>query len=517
MMSDGGGAEGYDADERTGLVPSSSSSPPSRWRSWRWPWQPRRPSAAVGTPAAAASPSKNSLVFASINLANGVIGAGIIGLPAAFNQAGLPLGVLMCIAVAVVSQYTIRLLAEVGTAHGVSSYLELSQRAFGPVGYYACSVFQAAFAFGAMIVYLVLYGDTVPAVLASIAPQWAKDHPRLAGREAVLSASAALILLPLCLVRSFAELARLGVLKFLATAFLTFTVCYYAARLEPTSLESYEWKYKDAHDAVLPALGTISFAFVCHHQTFLVLGSLRNPTPRRFAVLTSLAIFCSFALSLTVAVAGYLTFYEHTRGDLFDNYSLSPAKNDVVLNIARSLLALNMIITFPGELVVARQTVESVIERRRRHVRWLALDAPVHDVVLLAQLKQQEEGDTAHSADNWALGDPFTPALWLHVAITVVLIAAATGIACSTRNVTSVLNVTGSTAAVFLSFLLPAAIRLRLGASPQDTLPLFARANFAPWLVLVFGVVAFVASTGLSLYTAIVGVGEDGAAIPVYR
>jgi MFS family permease len=35
------------------------------------------------------------------------------------------------------------------------------------------------------------------AVLASIAPQWAKDHPRLAGREAVLSASAALILLPL--------------------------------------------------------------------------------------------------------------------------------------------------------------------------------------------------------------------------------------------------------------------------------------------------------------------------------
>ena len=100
-------------------------------------------------PAAAPAPPspalKTSMALAAVNFANGVVGAGIVGLPAAMNQAGLPVGILMCVGVAVVSQYTIRLLAQVGTAQGTSSYLELAQRAFGPAGYFLTSLFQTMF------------------------------------------------------------------------------------------------------------------------------------------------------------------------------------------------------------------------------------------------------------------------------------------------------------------------------------------------------------------------------------
>jgi sodium-coupled neutral amino acid transporter 11 len=463
-------------------------------------------------PAAAPAPPspalKTSMALAAVNFANGVVGAGIVGLPSALSQAGLPLGVFFCVFVAVLSQYTIRLLAELGNAHGLSSYLELSARAFGPTGYNVCAFFQATFAFGAMLTYLVIFADTVPAVLRDAAPAWCAANPGLVDRRAILALVGALLLLPLSLIRAFGLLARLGLLKLFATLFLAGTVCFYATALPVVSAKSAEWKYREVHSTFFPALGTIAFAFVCHHQTFLVQGSLRNATPRRFAITVALAIFGSFALSLSVAVAGYLTFFEATAGDLFVNYervfvASSAFPQPGLLLTARLLLALNMLITFPGELLVARQTVENVVERWRRSARRLALAAPSHDAAaiaaLAAQLREAESALDAASADKWTPSAPVSRPLVEHVAITAALLVAALGIAMGLSDITVVLNLTGSTAAVFLSFLLPAAIRLRLGAHSEDTLPVLHRNNWAPLLVLIFGAVSFVASTGVSL------------------
>jgi sodium-coupled neutral amino acid transporter 11 len=449
------------------------------------------------------------VALAAVNFANGVVGAGIVGLPSALSQAGLPLGVFFCVFVAVLSQYTIRLLAELGSAHGLGSYLDLSARAFGPWGYNLCAFFQAIFAFGAMLTYLIIFADTVPAVLTDAAPEWSAAHPGLVDRRAILALVGALLLLPLSLIRAFGLLARLGLLKLFATLFLVVTVCFYATVLPVVSAKSEAWKYREVHKSFFPALGTIAFAFVCHHQTFLVQGSLRNATPRRFAITVALAIFGSFALSLMVAVAGYLTFFETTAGDLFVNYERvyktinSAFPQPKLLLLARLLLAANMIITFPGELLVARQTVENVLERWRRGKRRLKLAAPNHDAATLAALaaalREEETALAAASADRWTPDAPISRPLVEHVAITVALLGAALGIAMGLSDITVVLNLTGSTAAVFLSFLLPAAIRLRLGAHTQDALPTFHRNNWAPLLVLAFGSLSFVASTGVSL------------------
>ena len=460
------------------------------------------------SPGGGALPIKTSVALAAVNFANGVVGAGIVGLPSALSQAGLPLGIFFCAFVAVLSQYTIRLLAELGTAHGLGSYLDLSARAFGPWGYNLCAFFQATFAFGAMLTYLIIFADTVPAVLLDAAPAWSAANPGLVDRRAILALVGALLLLPLSLIRAFGLLARLGLLKLFATLFLTVTVCFYATALPVVSAKSEAWRYREVHKSFFPALGTIAFAFVCHHQTFLVQGSLRNATPRRFAITVALAIFGSFSLSLAVAVAGYVTFFEATAGDLFVNYErvyrasgAFPQPN--LLLAARLLLAGNMLITFPGELLVARQTVENVLERWRRNRRRLALAAPSHDAAAIAALaaaqREEETALAAASADKWTMDAPITRPLVEHVAITLLLLCAALGIAMGVSDITVVLNLTGSTAAVFLSFLLPAAIRLRLGAHSQDALPMLHRSNWAPLLVLAFGTVSFVASTGVSI------------------
>ena len=455
--------------------------------------------------AQAAGPTKTSVALSAVNFANGVVGAGIVGLPAAFNQMGLPLGVTSCVVVATCSQYTIRLLAEMGTAHGLSNYLDLAQRGFGDLGYLFCSIFQAVFAFGAMVTYLIIFADTLPSALHDFDPARFTDD--WATRRIVLAVAGLCVLLPLSLIRSFGELARLGLLKLGATLFLTITVCYYAATLKTSSTDLYACKYTAVHNDYFPALGTIAFAFVCHHQTFLVQGALKNATPRRFALTTALAIFGSFALSLTVAAAGYLTFFENTQGDLFVNYEDHvsaglPLPHPGLLNTARLLLAANMIITYPGELMVVRGTIESILSRRRKALRWKDLDAPQHDVAdvaALAQLRAAEVEQAARSADSWRPGTPLTRPLLEHLLITSALFLVSLTIAMLVSNIGVILNLTGSTAAVFLSFLFPAALRLRLGKDASDTNPILHSDNAAPILVLCFGALAFVASSGFTL------------------
>jgi hypothetical protein len=54
----------------------------------------------------------------------------------------------------------------------------------------------------------------------------------------------------------------------------------------------------------LPQIGTIAFAFVCHHQTFLAWRSLKHATQRRFAITTHLALLGGLFLSLFLGITG---------------------------------------------------------------------------------------------------------------------------------------------------------------------------------------------------------------------
>ena len=301
-----------------------------------------------GGGAGAGSEHRNSLLLTACCFANGVVGAGIIGLPGALNQAGFATGLFLCVLVAVVSSYTLRLLAEVGSAHGLLTYPDLCARAFGPAGFYLAVVFQGLFALGAMCSYLVIFADTLPSVLRASAPALESTLPALLDRNLLLALGSVLVLLPLSLLRHYGQLARVSVLKMFAMALLTASVVYfrYDPELQVASVKSVAWKYEEAHADFFPALGSIAFAFVCHHQTFLALGSLRNPTQRRFAIMVNLAIATSFALSVLVASFGYTTFWEATKGDIFVNYESFPhLRANPVLNTARFFLALNMLVS----------------------------------------------------------------------------------------------------------------------------------------------------------------------------
>jgi len=107
------------------------------------------------------------------------------------------------------------------------------------------------------------------------------------------------------------------------------------------------------NDGVFQAIGVISFAFVCHHNSLLIYGSLEKPTMDRFAKVTHFSTSVSMVACLAMGLAGYLNFGNMTKGNVLNNF---PSDN-VIVNIARLCFGLNMLTTLPLECFVCREVM----------------------------------------------------------------------------------------------------------------------------------------------------------------
>lgn len=152
---------------------------------------------------------KSSLPAAFMNMANSIIGAGIIGQPYAFRQAGLLAGVVLLVVLTAAVDWTIRLIVVNSKLSGASSFQGTVERCFGRTGLVAVSVAQWAFAFGGMVAFGVIVGDSIPAVLRAV---WPGLHEMpvlglLADRRAVIVVFTLGVSYPLALYRDIAKVA----------------------------------------------------------------------------------------------------------------------------------------------------------------------------------------------------------------------------------------------------------------------------------------------------------------------
>lgn len=63
---------------------------------------------------------------------------------------------------------------------------------------------------------------------------------------------------------------------------------------------------------VLPLF--VSLAFICHHNSFLIYGSLKQPTLANWTRVTHVSVGSALIISAAFAVAGYTTFTGYTQG-----------------------------------------------------------------------------------------------------------------------------------------------------------------------------------------------------------
>jgi solute carrier family 38 (sodium-coupled neutral amino acid transporter), member 11 len=196
------------------------------------------------------------------------------------------------------------------------------------------------------------------------------------------------------------------------------------------------------NNGIFQAIGVISFAFVCHHNSLLIYGSLKKPTLDRFALVTHYSTAISMAACLLLGLAGFLSFGSNTQGNVLNNF---PADN-IAVNIARLCFGLNMLTTLPLECFVAREVMLLYF--------WPA--------------------------------EPFN--LRRHVILTSGLVGAAVAFSLVTCDLGAVFELIGATSAAALAYILPPLCYIKLSTRSWKTGVAIATAAFG-MVVMVISVV----------------------------
>ncbi|KAF7248278.1 putative sodium-coupled neutral amino acid transporter 11 [Varanus komodoensis] len=152
---------------------------------------------------------------AAFNVINSIIGSGMIGLPYSLKQAGFPLGILLLLGVACITDYSIILLIKGGHLSGTNSYQALVNKAYGFVGHLILSALQFLYPFIAMISYNIITGDTLTKVFQRI-PGVGRDNLFI-GRHVLILCVTIIFTLPLSLYRNISKLGKVSFISIILT------------------------------------------------------------------------------------------------------------------------------------------------------------------------------------------------------------------------------------------------------------------------------------------------------------
>ncbi|KAH8685623.1 amino acid transporter-like protein [Tricladium varicosporioides] len=370
---------------------------------------------------------KSGLRSAFMNMANSIIGAGIIGQPYAFKQAGLLTGIILLLVLTFTVDWTIRLIVVNSKLSGSNSFQGTVEHCFGKTGLIAISIAQWAFAFGGMVAFGIIVGDTIPHVLAAIFPGLG-DIPVLSllvNRRAVIVIFILGISYPLSLYRDIAKLAKASTLALISMMVILFTVVTQGFFVAPEARGTFSTPLLTINDGIFQAIGVISFAFVCHHNSLLIYGSLKTPTIDRFARVTHYSTTISMIACMAMALAGFLTFGSKTQGNVLNNF---PSDN-IMVNIARLCFGLNMLTTLPLEAFVCREVM----------------------------------------FNYWFPGEPFN--MNLHLIFSTSLVVSAMTLSLITCDLGAVFELIGATSACALAYILPPLCYIKLSTRSWKTIP----------------------------------------------
>ncbi|KAM4560597.1 putative sodium-coupled neutral amino acid transporter 11 isoform 2-T2 [Fundulus diaphanus] len=297
-----------------------------------------------------------------------------------------------------------------------------------------------------MISYNITTGDTLTKVFQRI-PGVGPDHI-LAERHFVILLSTVMFTLPLSLFRNIERLGKVSFLSMVLTLTILIIVMIRAATLGPQIIPT-ENAWAFAKKNAIQAVGVMSFAFICHHNSFLIYNSLEQPTLSNWSRVTHISVGSSLIISAAFAVAGYTTFTGYTQGivvkniaeqpftglhlsifvfnanllfhlvylsgDIFENY----CRDDNLATFGRFCFGFSIITTFPLECFVTREVVSKVICSR--------------------PLSKAE-----------------------HVAITLLIVALCTALSLAFDCLGVVLEINGALSATPLIFIIPSACYLKL-------------------------------------------------------
>ncbi|CAI5481828.1 unnamed protein product [Closterium sp. Yama58-4] len=421
------------------------------------------------------------------NLSTSIIGAGIMGLPATLNVLGLPLGVLLLVAMGLLTELSIEVLVNASAVRRIWTYSGLVVEDCGQRSRLVLDLAVLVNNVGMCTVYLIIVAD----VVAGTSSQHAPSSPVEAMREAslhegllaewglvagawwpmrpiVIISTMLLVLAPLVALKHVDSLHYTSALSIaLAVVFVVITVVVAAVqwvqgRIQPPRMLPACSSLKDLSGlfSVMPVMAT---AYACHYNVHSIFVELKDRTAATMLRVTRSSLLLCTTVYVLTSVSAFLLFGASTASDVLINFDrdlglpLSSLINDTV----RVTYVLHIVFVFP--------------------VIFYSLRIIADDLIFPGAEKPLLEDDRRFAV--------VTVGGMVLVGVGAVMVP----------NIGLAFDITGATATMLLAFVFPALLTLK------DRLGLFASWHRAvAHFLLVFS--ALVSITGLSsgLYHAFV-------------
>jgi amino acid permease len=295
--------------------------------------------------------TKSTMKAAIFNLVKGIVGAGVLSLPAgvaAFGDsksAAIPAVALVSLAGAL-SGYNFSLIGRICAYTGASSYAGAWENSIGEATAWIPAACCTLKTFLAVLAYSMILSETFQGIFQSVGLTVSRSQSLIGLTSAVL--------LPLCLMKNLASLAPFSLLGIIG---MLLTVACMAIRYFDGTYALPAGKFlKDL--SVQPLFGSkgasavfspntfilvcmLSTAYMAHFNAPKFYNELENNTIERYNTLVSTSFGISTLVFSVATALGFSTFGANSDGFILLNYS----SKDTLIGLSRVLVAFALIFT----------------------------------------------------------------------------------------------------------------------------------------------------------------------------
>lgn len=294
---------------------------------------------------------------AVFNLSTTVVGAGIMALPATLKVLGLLLGVCLIVLVGLLTDASIDFLLRFSKASRAASYGGIMGDTFGRMGRMLLQMCVTVNNLGILIVYIIIIGDVLSGTSSNgvhhvgLFEEWFGVH-WWSGRTAVILLTMVFILSPLVSFKRVDSLKFTSALAVgLAVVFVVITAGIAIVKLFIGGIHMPRLLPDVTDNAsflkIFTVVPVIVTAYVCHYNVHPINDELEEPSDMQAIVHTSLAL-CT-VVYITTSFFGFLLFGGQTMDDVLANFDvdLGVPYSTLLSNIVRISYVLHLMLVFP--------------------------------------------------------------------------------------------------------------------------------------------------------------------------
>eukprot|EP01098_Paradermamoeba_levis_P001591 TRINITY_DN11867_c0_g1_i1.p1 TRINITY_DN11867_c0_g1~~TRINITY_DN11867_c0_g1_i1.p1 ORF type:complete len:455 (-),score=65.08 TRINITY_DN11867_c0_g1_i1:47-1411(-) len=294
--------------------------------------------------------ASSSFWWVTFNLWNDILGPGMIALPYYARSVGIWLLPPVLLFFSLVTAYTLNTLYYLSKKYRQPSYPELCRYSLGVPGTVVVCIFMFMFNFGGFLGALLMVGTNVPNLLSAFfgESKWFSRHYVLI--------FACFLFLPIAFFRKISEYAFTSFLSVVLLLVLTL-VLFIRVIFESTPPADKHTAFHWVGDDFLPAIGGLSYLFVCHDMSFSVFESYHGSTRAKWNRVVLTNMLSTVIVFTILAYSGFFLFYTDCKANVLDNFDL----HDVLANICRILLSINIMLSVPYSVFIPRVALYSLI------------------------------------------------------------------------------------------------------------------------------------------------------------